>query len=62
MKENILLKVMQDYANREFRELAKIEILRLSKMYGNALVRSEIYKFFRNPPFILTKDNKVVFL
>jgi len=62
MKNNILLNLMQDYTNIKFKELIKTEILRLSKIYGNTLVRSEIYKFFKNPPFILTKDNKVIFL
>jgi len=62
MEKDILIETMQNHTKGELREMIKKEILNLSKQYGNIIVRNEIHKFFSKPPFILTKEDKVIFL
>ncbi len=62
MGYTILLAEREVSLKEELKQEIEASIAKLLEKYTNEELRSELYKLFRVPPFVLTRDNELLFL
>lgn len=62
MGYTLLLEEKEVSLKEELRQEIEASVSKLLTRYTNEEIRSELYKLFRVPPFVITRENEVVFL
>lgn len=57
-----LLQKREQDIREDLKQEIEASIVKLLKNYSNEEVRNGLYKLFRVPPFVLTRDNELVFI